>query len=258
MPTPDLTVKATGNQWYWTYDYPANDVTFDSLMLSEDDLAAYGYRAGGPPARRRQRAGGAGGQGGARAGGRRRRDPFLHRAGLRHQDRRGARAAERDLVPGPSEEGIYFGQCSELCGKNHSYMPITVKVVSQEAYDAWLDWAIDEYGGTRPEAAAPGAAAAAPAPAPPRRRRRRGAGGGGPLHRGPLRGSARCDGRARAPEAPRPSAAEARRDDPPRPRRPRRRGACRNRGPGGDLAPSAGRGRAGRTGGGAPAELRLR
>ena len=80
-----------------------------------------------------------------------------------------------DAVPGrlnetwfkAEQEGIYFGQCSELCGKNHSYMPITVKVVSQEAYDAWLDWAIDEHGGTRPEAAAPGAAAAAPAPEAP-------------------------------------------------------------------------------------------
>ena len=82
-----------------------------------------------------------------------------------------------DAVPGrlnetwfrAEQEGVYFGQCSELCGKNHSYMPITVKVVSQEAYDAWLNWAIDEYGGTRPEAAAPGGAAAAPSAAAPRR-----------------------------------------------------------------------------------------
>jgi cytochrome c oxidase subunit 2 len=43
VPTPDLTVKVVGNQWYWTYNYPANDVTFDSLMLPEEDLAAYGY-----------------------------------------------------------------------------------------------------------------------------------------------------------------------------------------------------------------------
>ena len=79
-----------------------------------------------------------------------------------------------DAVPGrlnetwfkAEKEGIYFGQCSELCGKNHSYMPITVKVVSQEAYDTWLNWAIDEYGGTRPEAEAPAAGAAAAAPAP--------------------------------------------------------------------------------------------
>ena len=62
-----------------------------------------------------------------------------------------------DAVPGrlnetwfkAEKEGIYFGQCSELCGKDHSFMPITVKVVSQEQYDTWLDWAINEYGGTR-------------------------------------------------------------------------------------------------------------
>ena len=46
------------------------------------------------------------------------------------------------------KEGVYFGQCSELCGKSHAYMPITVKVVSQEVYDAWLVGAIDEYAGT--------------------------------------------------------------------------------------------------------------
>ncbi|MGB5560660.1 MAG: cytochrome c oxidase subunit II, partial [Paracoccaceae bacterium] len=45
-------------------------------------------------------------------------------------------------------EGIYFGQCSELCGKDHAYMPITVKVVSQELYDNWLKGAIAEYAGT--------------------------------------------------------------------------------------------------------------
>lgn len=61
-----------------------------------------------------------------------------------------------DAVPGrlnetwfrAEREGIYFGQCSELCGKDHSFMPITVKVVSAEQYRTWLDWAINEYGGT--------------------------------------------------------------------------------------------------------------
>ena len=63
---------------------------------------------------------------------------------------------KQDGVPGrlaelwfkAEREGVYFGQCSELCGKDHAYMPITVKVVSQEAYDTWLDSAIAEYGGT--------------------------------------------------------------------------------------------------------------
>ena len=44
-------------------------------------------------------------------------------------------------------EGIYFGQCSELCGLDHAFMPITVMAVTQEEYDAWLDRAIDEYAG---------------------------------------------------------------------------------------------------------------
>ena len=63
---------------------------------------------------------------------------------------------KQDAVPGriaqlwfmAEKEGIYFGQCSELCGKSHAYMPITVKVVSQEVYDDWLTGAIDEYAGT--------------------------------------------------------------------------------------------------------------
>ncbi len=63
---------------------------------------------------------------------------------------------KQDAVPGrlaqlwfkAEQEGIYFGQCSELCGKDHAYMPITVKVVSQEVYDAWLTGAIEEYAGT--------------------------------------------------------------------------------------------------------------
>ena len=55
-------------------------------------------------------------------------------------------AVKQDAVPGriaqlwfeATQEGVYFGQCSELCGINHAYMPIVVKAVSQEKYDAWL------------------------------------------------------------------------------------------------------------------------
>ena len=86
-----------------------------------------------------------------------------------------------DAVPGrlnetwfqAEEEGIYFGQCSELCGKNHSYMPITVKVVSQEAYDAWLT----------------GRSTSTAAPGPRRPRRRRGRGGAAGRHRTGGRGA---------------------------------------------------------------------
>jgi cytochrome c oxidase subunit II len=164
VPPADLTVKATGNQWYWSYYYPANEVSFDSIMLPREELAAYGYPE----------------------------DTYLLATdtavvvpvgAVVHVQVTGADVIHAwtipsfgvkiDAIPGrlnetwfqAEEEGIYFGQCSELCGKNHTYMPITVKVVSQEEYDAWLDWAIDEYGGTRPEDAAAGAAAAAEPPA---------------------------------------------------------------------------------------------
>ncbi|MEO1705017.1 MAG: cytochrome c oxidase subunit II, partial [Pseudomonadota bacterium] len=62
---------------------------------------------------------------------------------------------KQDAVPGrlaelwfeAEQEGVYFGQCSELCGFAHAYMPITVKVVSEEAYAEWLEGAIEEYAG---------------------------------------------------------------------------------------------------------------
>lgn len=146
----DLTIKTTGNQWFWTYEYPDYEMSFDSLMLARDQLEAYGYSD----------------------------DLFLLAtdtamvvpvgavvrmqvtgSDVIHSWTIPAFGVKMDAVPGrlaetwfqADMEGIYFGQCSELCGLEHTYMPITVKVVSQEAYDAWLDWAIDEYGGVRPE-----------------------------------------------------------------------------------------------------------
>jgi cytochrome c oxidase subunit II len=78
-----------------------------------------------------------------------------------------------DAIPGrlnefwfnADREGVYFGFCSELCGLDHSFMPITVKVVSQEAFQEWLGWAVDEFGGTVPEVVAEAQAPAAQAQA---------------------------------------------------------------------------------------------
>lgn len=160
VPEPDLTIKATGNQWYWSYDYPENAVAFDSLMLAKEDLEAYGYTpdlyllatdtAVVVPVNATVRL-------------------LTTGADVIHSWAMPAFGVKMDAVPGrlnetwfqAEREGVYFGQCSELCGKDHSYMPITVKVVSAEQYEAWMDWAIEEYGGTRPEAAP--TAAAAPA-----------------------------------------------------------------------------------------------
>lgn len=150
IPDPDVTIKATGNQWFWSYEYPDNEVVFDSLMLTREELGDYGYT----------------------------QDEFLLAtdtamvvpvgavvklqttgADVIHSWTIPSFGVKMDAIPGrlnetwfrAEVEGVYFGQCSELCGQGHSYMPITVKVVSPEAYDAWLDWAIDEYGGTRGE-----------------------------------------------------------------------------------------------------------
>lgn len=144
LPEADITIKATGNQWYWTYEYPDHGITFDSFMLQRDELEEYGYS----------------------------QDEYLlatdtavvlpvnktvvvHVTGsdVIHAWTVPSFGVKQDGVPGrlaglwfkPDKEGIYFGQCSELCGKDHTYMPVTVKVVSQAAYEQWLDRAIEEY-----------------------------------------------------------------------------------------------------------------
>lgn len=144
---PDVVVKAIGNQWYWSYEYPENGVAFDSLMLPKEDLAEYGYSE----------------------------DEYLlatdtavvvpvgqtvlmqvTASDVIHSWTIPAFAVKQDAVPGRiaqawfkvEQEGVYFGQCSELCGINHAYMPIVVKAVSPEVYAAW----IAEQGGTLGEA----------------------------------------------------------------------------------------------------------
>lgn len=144
LPEADITIKATGHQWYWTYEYPEHGIVFDSFMLERDQLEEFGYS----------------------------QDEYLlatdtaivlpvdqtvvvHVTGsdVIHAWTVPAFGVKQDAVPGrlaglwfkPEREGIYFGQCSELCGKDHSYMPITVKVVSQAAYEQWLDAAVAEY-----------------------------------------------------------------------------------------------------------------
>jgi cytochrome c oxidase subunit 2 len=147
IPEADITIKATGNQWYWTHDYVDHDFGFDSFMLAKEELAENGYAA----------------------------DEYLLAtdtavvvpvnktvvvqvtgSDVIHAWAMPAFGVKQDAVPGrlaelwfkAEKEGVYFGQCSELCGKDHSYMPITVKVVSQDVYEQWLDGAIEEYAGT--------------------------------------------------------------------------------------------------------------
>jgi len=146
IPTADITIKATGFQWYWGYEYPDEELAFDSLMLQREELADYGYAP----------------------------DEYLLAvdnamvvpvnktivvqvtgADVIHSWTVPAFAVKQDAVPGrvaelwfkAEREGIYFGQCSELCGKDHAYMPITVKVVSEAEYAAWLGRARELFAG---------------------------------------------------------------------------------------------------------------
>ena len=146
IPEADITIKVTGNQWYWGYEYVDHDFGFDSVMLQKDELADYGYAP----------------------------DEYLLAtdtavvvpvgatvvmqltgADVIHSWTIPAFGVKQDAVPGrlaelwfaAEKEGVYFGQCSELCGQAHAYMPITVKVVSKGQYDAWLSGAIEEFAG---------------------------------------------------------------------------------------------------------------
>lgn len=147
VPKPDLTIKATGAQWYWSYEYLDEDISFDAIMIGQGapglndevraELKEYGYSD----------------------------DEYLLAADERvvvpvnkvvhvlttatdviHAWTIPSFGSKIDAVPGrinetwfkATEIGTYFGQCSELCGKDHAFMPIVVEVVSQEDYDTWV------------------------------------------------------------------------------------------------------------------------
>lgn len=146
IPKSGVTIKATGNQWYWSYEYPEHKFGFDAFMLEKEELEKYGYKQDEyllatdypmvVPVHTNVRMQIAG-------------------ADVIHAWKIPAFGVHMDAVPGrlnetwfkAEKEGVYFGQCSELCGKNHSYMPIVVKVVSKELYKKWLDLAILEFAG---------------------------------------------------------------------------------------------------------------
>lgn len=140
IPKSDLTIKVTGNQWYWNYAYPEANVTFDSVKLEKDELEAAGYKPSDyllavdnalvVPVNKVVKV-------------------EMTGADVIHAWAVPAFAVMHSAVPGrlgetwfkATQEGIYFGQCTTLCGQGHAYMPIEVKVVSQEAYDKWLEGA---------------------------------------------------------------------------------------------------------------------
>ncbi len=143
IPPADITVKAIGKQWYWTYNYPDDKFEFDSLLACDQErvkceqprLLAVDNDMVVPVNKviRVQVIG----------------------AEVIHAFAVPAFGIKIDAVPGrlnetwfkASREGMYYGQCSELCGKDHAYMPIAVRVVSEKDYATWLEQAKKKYAG---------------------------------------------------------------------------------------------------------------
>ena len=138
MPTPDLTVKATGNQWNWSYEYPDQGIAeYVSSMLPEDEIASRGmphslYRLAADepivvPVGKTVRV-------------------LVTAADVIHAFALPAFGLKTDAVPGRVNEtwfradrvGTFYGQCSELCGSEHAFMPIQINVVTQAEFEAWV------------------------------------------------------------------------------------------------------------------------
>jgi cytochrome c oxidase subunit II len=145
IPPSDITVKVTGKQWYWSYEYPQDGAafTFDSLMLDEKQRAEAiaGNKIAAAEAPR------------LLAVDNEAVVPVgkivrvqVTAADVIHKFTVPSFGVKIDAIPGrlnetwfkADREGIYYGQCSFVCGQNHSYMPIAFRVVSQERYAAWL------------------------------------------------------------------------------------------------------------------------
>ena len=143
IPQADITVKATGKQWYWSYSYPDSKFEFDSIMLQDKDrkpdqprLLAVDNDMVVPVNKvvRVQVIG----------------------ADVIHAFAVPSFGIKIDAVPGrlnetwfkATREGIYYGQCSELCGKDHAYMPIAVRVVNERDFAAWVEESKKKYAST--------------------------------------------------------------------------------------------------------------
>ena len=151
MPTPDLTVKATGNQWNWSYEYPDQGIAeYISTLLPEDEIAARGmdhglYRLAADepivvPVGKTVRV-------------------LVTAADVIHAFALPAFGLKTDAIPGRVNEtwfkadrvGTFYGQCSELCGVDHAFMPIQINVVTQAEFEAWV---VSKGGSMTPRTAA--------------------------------------------------------------------------------------------------------
>lgn len=135
IPKPDLTVKATGNQWNWTYTYPDDKIEFTSIMLTDEERAKMNPV---PP-----RLLGVDNEMVVPV------DKVVRiqttAADVIHSWAIPSFGVKIDAVPGrlneawfkATKEGRFYGQCSELCGRDHAFMPIVVRVVNEQEYEAW-------------------------------------------------------------------------------------------------------------------------
>ena len=140
IPPADVTIKAIGYQWYWGYEYPDENIVFDSYMIEDSEL-----QPGQPrlltvdneivvPVDKVIKV-------------------LITANDVLHAWALPSFGVKRDAVPGRINEtwfkadrtGTFYGQCSELCGIKHAFMPITVKVVTQEDYKKWLDDAKEKF-----------------------------------------------------------------------------------------------------------------
>ena len=140
IPPADVTIKAIGYQWYWGYEYPDENIVFDSYMIEDSEL-----QPGQPrllsvdneivvPVNKVIKV-------------------LITANDVLHAWALPSFGVKRDAVPGRINEtwfkadrtGTFYGQCSELCGIKHAFMPITVKVVTQEDYKKWLEDAKEKF-----------------------------------------------------------------------------------------------------------------
>jgi cytochrome c oxidase subunit 2 len=160
IPVADITIKAVGNQWYWSYEYVDDDFGFDSYMIGAPALGGENMKT--PEVIAQLEAAGYSESEWLLATDTAVVVPInktivmqVTGSDVIHAWTVPAFGVKQDAVPGrlaelwfkAEKEGVYFGQCSELCGQAHAYMPITVKVVSEAAYAEWLSRAKEEYAG---------------------------------------------------------------------------------------------------------------
>ena len=138
---PEMTLKATGRQWFWSYEYPeSGDFTFDAYMIPDDELQEGQFRllstdnAVVLPIETDIRL-------------------LTTASDVIHSWAMPQFGIKLDAIPGRINEtwfrierpGTYYGQCSELCGDYHAFMPIMVEAVTKEEFEQWLQEAQEQY-----------------------------------------------------------------------------------------------------------------